>query len=221
MVSTRYYTPRRPALVQTASARYHSGVLPSDDELLQLVACLGRLLSLAGPADATGLQRVHLRALAYLRQANRYSNTPGALAAFLGQTKGTVSQSLGVLERRGLVERVRDAADGRQVRLRLTARGRRLAARGGPGDRWARALRRVPAAERIAAAGALRGALVGLQRGGLPSFGQCRSCGHFRRERAGSFRCGLTGEPLRAPETLQICREHVWPASPPRPAPAA
>ena len=54
----------------------------------------------AGADEA--LQPVHLQALIYLARANRYSNTPQALAEYLGLTKGTVSQTLLLLDRQGL-----------------------------------------------------------------------------------------------------------------------
>jgi len=186
-------------------------------DLLHLVECLGRVLAgaLRGRGGRAGLQLVHLQALAYLRDANRYSNTPRALAEFLGLTKGTVSQSLLLLHRRGLVEREQDPADGRVVRLRLGARGRRLLAGAEVHPDWERALDAVPAAERAAAARALRGLLAGLQRRRSHlTFGECRTCAHFRAEGAGAFRCGLPGEPLKRAETFQICREHRWAVEP-------
>jgi len=195
------------------SYRYHLGVTPPGDDLLQLVERLGRVLGGERRAGGAGLQRVHLQALAYLREANRYSNTPRALADYLGLTRGTVSQSLLLLHRRGLVERAQDPDDGRVVRLRLSARGRRLADRAGLAGRWADALKDVPAGEREVAAGVLRRALVGLQRQrGNLSFGECRTCAHFRKEGAGSYRCGLTGEPLSRADSFKICREHRWQA---------
>jgi DNA-binding MarR family transcriptional regulator len=185
--------------------------------LLHLVECLGRLLhgSLRASGGEVGLQLVHLQALAYLRRANRYSNTPRALADFLGLTKGTVSQSLLLLHRRGLVEREEDPADGRVVRLRLSARGRRLLAGAEKQADWERALAAVPAGERASAGRALHRLLAALQqqRSHL-SFGECRTCAHFRTEGSGTYRCGLTGEPLKRAETLQICREHRWAGDP-------
>ena len=58
------------------------------------------------------LQPVHIEALSYLDRANRYSNTPQALAEYLHSTKGTVSQSLLLLYRRGLITRKADRKDG-------------------------------------------------------------------------------------------------------------
>jgi len=181
-------------------------------DLLHLLECLGRLLAgdLRAQAGDRGLQLVHLQALDYLGRANRYSNTPRALADYLGLTKGTVSQTLLLLHRRGLVLREEDPADRRVVRLRLGPRGRRLVDGSGAGAGWRREVESLPAAERAAAARALQRLLTGLQRRrGNLSFGECRTCCHFRREGA-AFRCGLTGEPLQRAETLQICREHAW-----------
>jgi len=140
----------------------------------------------------------------------RYSNTPRALAEYLGLTKGTVSQTLLLLHRRGLVLRSEDPADRRLVRLRLSPKGQRLAQRAGDEDDLVRELEALPPSEREAGGRVLQKLLTGLQRRrGNLSFGECHTCRHFRREGAG-FRCGLTGEPLDRDETLQICREHAW-----------
>jgi len=183
-------------------------------ELLELVEALGRLMEGRRRADglAEGLQPVHLRALAYLGRANLYSNTPGALAEWLGQTKGSVSQSLLLLEARGLVARAPDAGDGRVLRLALTARGRALLRRLERDADWEGAAGALPEAEAVRAVAALRGLLAGLQRRrGHRTFGVCRTCRHLRREAGGALRCGLTGDPLRLSDTLRLCREHAVP----------
>jgi DNA-binding MarR family transcriptional regulator len=181
--------------------------------LLDLVECLGRLIrvELRTRGVASGLQPVHLQALRYLREANRYSNTPQALAEYLGSTKGTVSQSLLVLYHRGLLERYPDERDRRVVRLRLSRRGERLLARDGFAGAWQVATEGLPDAELEAAQRVLQTALRNLQRAGDGrSFGVCRTCTQFRRESHG-FRCGLTGEALSEADSLRICREHDWP----------
>lgn len=48
----------------------------------------------------------------------------GALGRRLGISPSTVSRNLGLLEQRGLIERVPDPADGRASQVRLTRRGR-------------------------------------------------------------------------------------------------
>src|SRR5262245_53200973 len=52
--------------------------------------------------------------------------TPSELASLLGMAPTTMSSVLGRLERRGLVERLRDPNDGRRYVLRLTDEGMRL-----------------------------------------------------------------------------------------------
>jgi len=183
-------------------------------ELLELVDALGRLLEGHRRAGglAEGLQPIHLRALAYLGRANRYSNTPGALAEWLGQTRGTVSQSLLLLEARGLVERTPDAGDGRVMRLALAKRGRSLLARLERDADWADAVAGLPVADASRAAGTLRALLAGLQRRrGHRTFGACVTCRHLRHEPGGKLRCGLTGDALLARDTQKLCREHAVP----------
>lgn len=181
--------------------------------LFDLVECLGRLIrgDLRARGAAGSLQPVHLQALLYLRAANRYSNTPQALAEYLSSTKGTVSQSLLVLYRRGLLERYADARDGRVVRLRLSARGEALLAQDGLEGAWERAAAGLAEPDLAAARRVLQSVLLSLQRAaGGRSFGVCRTCVQFTRE-AEDYRCGLTGEPLSEEDSRRICREHDWP----------
>ena len=52
-----------------------------------------------------GLQSVHLQVLDYLSRCNRYSDTPAALTNYLGMTRGTVSQTVLLLEKKGLIKK--------------------------------------------------------------------------------------------------------------------
>jgi len=181
------------------------------DRLLESIACIARLAQseLRAQAAALGLQQVHLQALAYLARANRYSNTAVALTDFLGTTKGTVSQSLLLLYRKGLIRRESDEQDRRVVRLTLSARGRKAAEALGFAQDWNDAVASLPPGQVTAADEALTGSLRALQRRtGRLSFGVCRSCDHFQIESGAQFRCGLTGEPLSAQDATLICREH-------------
>lgn len=177
--------------------------------LHSLLTCLARVLHSEQRRQAVtaGLPAVQWTILNYLRQANRYSNTPQALGEYLGLTKGTVSQSLKRLEARGWVKRLADARDGRVVRLALTRSGLRQFDDGVDAE-WQAATARQPAAGRHAAEAALTQLLAGWQqsRGGR-SFGVCRSCRHFRTG-SDEHRCGLTGEALSEQDSARICREH-------------
>lgn len=174
-----------------------------------LLACLSRVLQgeQRQLAVAAGLPAVQWTILHYLRQANRYSNTPQALGEYLGLTKGTVSQSLKRLEARGWVKRVPDARDGRVVRLALTRGGSRQVDDGADTE-WVAAVANLPATERSAAEAALTRLLAGWQQSRQGrSFGVCRSCSNFQAGQD-EHRCGLTGEPLSEEDSTRICREH-------------
>lgn len=174
--------------------------------LLGIVERLGnlaeaRLKALGAPH---GLQTVHLRLLLYLAAANRYSNTPLAVGEYLGLTKGTVSQSLILLEAKGFLSRTADARDRRVVRLALTAAGQAVVEE-------AENLGRLRAAAQVPSG--LQEGLTGLLRHwqvleGRRSFGQCRTCRHHLAEGTDLWRCGLTGEPLSRADGARICREH-------------
>jgi MarR family transcriptional regulator, negative regulator of the multidrug operon emrRAB len=156
-----------------------------------------------------GLLPIHVQVLCYLSRANRYSDLPIAIAEYFGITRGTVSQTLGVLERKGLVRKRPDSRHGRRVHLALTPAGERILK-----NSWAmrveEALHSAPE-DAAALERGLRRLLAGLQElNGQRAFGVCRGCAHLLVERDGS-RCGLTGEPLKAQDTTQICREWMRP----------
>jgi DNA-binding MarR family transcriptional regulator len=189
--------------------RYHIG-MNLTSRIVELVERLGMLLrtELRRIGSETALQPVHVQALQYLARCNRYSNTPAALGAYLGQTKGTVSQSLKVMERQGYLEKHEDPEDRRVIRLALTAKARPLLERIDPPGDWATAERSLSPAQHEAVQEGLESLLRALQQAhGGRAFGVCADCRHFQRDPAGAHRCGLTGEPLTEPETHLICQE--------------
>ncbi len=195
------------------SRRYY-WAMDDPARLIELLERLGNLLRTERrlAAHAAGLQPVHLQALAYLSCCNRYSNTPAAVTAYLGTTKGTASQSLGVLERAGLIGRRTDPDDRRVARLHLTPKGDRLLGELMPLPEWETSARSLDADQVRAAADTLESLLRTRQASHRwRSFGACHTCRHFRREGEGQYRCGLTGEPLHTQEIRRICHEHEWP----------
>lgn len=180
--------------------------------LPHLLAALARAVANEQRQAAVGasLLPVQLSILGYLRDANRYSNTQQALTEYLGLTKGTVSQSLKVLEEKGWIGRRPDGADRRVVRLELTAAGRERLERAAD-DTWTQACQSLTAAEQAATVAALSRLLGGWQQARQgKTFGVCRSCRHFRPGPP-EHRCGLTGEALSDDDSQRICREHAPP----------
>lgn len=162
-----------------------------------------------------GLQPVQLEALHYLSRCNRYSNTPVAVADFLGLTKGTVSQTLGVLENNGLIEKIPDAVDRRVIHLLVTDLGRRVVAESLPPRVLEAAVNGFTPRETGDLLLALGRMLLRLQQAnGLRTFGACRNCRHHLLQDDGSRRCQLTGETLSDSDAEKICREHQNPEPP-------
>lgn len=160
-----------------------------------------------------GLNPAQWEALRYLARANRFSNAPGALTKYLGATKGTISQTVMALERKGLVSKSRRENEKRSVSLVLTPKGEAILAH----DPWSKLLNDCAALgnkTRRRLAKGLRELLdEELKRGNHPSFGLCGTCRFFREKgRDGDARgphlCMLFDEPLAQAESLRICAEH-------------
>lgn len=167
-----------------------------------------RLLVLARRAKGDSLQPVHYSVLSYLSRCNRYSDTLTALVAYLGATKGTVSETVRALEGYGLLQRRADAKDGRVSHLLLTKAGYTALAEQGKNS-WRGALAKMPIEQQERISAALTELLVAMQKhNDNRAFGACYSCRHFQNSGTQSH-CGLTNEPLSTPDSLRICYEHA------------
>lgn len=177
----------------------------SSPQLADLIERLGRLLY--SELHAEGMPPAQWQALRYLARANRFSCTPTALGLYLGATKGTVSQTVNALVRKGFVRKDANRSDRRSLSLVLTARGRALLARHSAHG-VVEALATLPAATQDAldeGLGRLLDAML-MRRGGR-MFGQCATCRFFRRGAAGAHRCGLLDVPLNEADSEKICVE--------------
>ena len=93
---------------------------------------LDRLCRLAAAEEWTAdLNPSQSAALAYLARANRFSRSPSQVADYLSSTRGTVSQTLKALHRKGYVAEVRSDTDRRSISYDVTRSG--LAALGAAG----------------------------------------------------------------------------------------
>jgi DNA-binding MarR family transcriptional regulator len=182
--------------------------LPDAGTSLAKLERLSRLMRQTG--HAKGLNPVQWEALRYLARCNALSHSPGALARYLGSTKGTVSQTVKSLEKKGFVEKKLDAKDQRGVMLFLTAQGRVTLAEDPllhikndidalsdkTRKRFDRALEQLLHEER--------------QRQNEPSFGTCLTCRYFREAGSGApAHCMKVNAVVSAAETTLMCVEHV------------
>jgi DNA-binding MarR family transcriptional regulator len=180
-------------------------------QLQQLLERLSSLLQSESRArlNQYGLQPVQFEALYYLSICNRYSNTAKAVAEYLGLTKGTVSQSIKVLENKGLLTKQADDKDKRITHLSVTAAGSDLVKLLTPSSLIKDYCKQAEKGEPDVIVKNLTSLLRQIQaQHQHKSFGQCRSCTHNLKQDNGQFFCNLTKEPLSASDVELICYEH-------------
>lgn len=174
---------------------------------------LGRLMR--AQEHANDLNPAQWEALRYLARANRFSNSPGALTDYLGATKGTISQTVKALERKGLISKSPRANEKRSVALLLTPQGEE-ALRADPWEKLSEAAGELRAKTRRRLEKGLRELLSAeLTRGRHKPFGQCAQCRFFREngDPNGPHKCMLLDEPLSRADSKRICVEHEAAAS--------
>lgn len=178
------------------------------DDVTRLKEMINRLTRLAAAEErGDALNPAQHQALGYLARANRFSRAPSHVAEYLSTTRGTASQTLKALERKGFVRRMRASEDKRSVTLEVTAEGRAVLARTSELELALEGLPEAQAGALSAGVAALLEAM--LARRGQRSFGICRTCRHHRV--AGEGRpawCALLEVALRPEETGALCHEH-------------
>jgi DNA-binding MarR family transcriptional regulator len=213
-VSTRNNIEGLFRFVNAVSTRYYQSMSTDIREVHDLIERLGNLVraDVRAVCNDYGVRPVQLEVLRFLTQCNRYSDTPQAVTEFLGLTKGTVSQTIKVLEQKGLLGKQADVADRRLVHLKPTLKGRRLVERTVPAKSLVSGLQQLAGPETKAVEKGLRDLLQSIQKAnGYKTFAPCHSC-RFNQQHDGHYICGLTQVPLMDREVVQICREHQYPS---------
>ncbi len=177
------------------------------NELNSEIRDLFERISRINAADewAGDLNPTQMAALAYLAKANRFSRSPSQVAEYLSATRGTVSQTLKALARKGLINEARSDADRRSISYDVTDVGRNALILKTVVDQ---ALEKLDEAVLHDLAASLRALIrtVLATRGKRP-FGICRDCCHHRKRGRGGY-CALLDETLSPDETGQICHEY-------------
>ncbi len=176
----------------------------ASDKLTDLLDRLGRMTRCL--QFAHGLNPAQWESLRFIARANCFSRTPGALATFLGTTKGTASQTVIALENKGCLRRLRDGTDKRVSRLEITDVGKAMLARDP-----LRCVDNAAAELPVELNDALRQALGLLAdqlecANGWCKLGVCGKCGNMvRRDGDGAVQCGLKDVMVPGHETDRLC----------------
>jgi DNA-binding MarR family transcriptional regulator len=155
---------------------------------------------------------VQIDALHYLAICNRYSDTLMGVADYLGQTKGTISQSLKVLEKKGYLKKYPDKKDKRTIHLRVSKTGKKILEELIPSPVLNNAYGFLGPKIHNQLSDNLQALLRAIQQSnGMKTFGVCHNCRHNQPTKFGAL-CALTQEPLSQDDIQLICREHDFAA---------
>jgi len=179
--------------------------------LVELLLHLGRLAQTNMAEGRSGeLSSAQWTALRYLDMANAASRTPSAFAKFHGTTRGTASQTIRGLIKRGYISQSRAADDGRSMQLDLTETARAIRL-GDPFEAMVRAANNLPDAMRCQFADILRDMLrqVGREKNVRP-FGNCTNCYHMEcaegaTDEPDNYACRISKSPLCEADLTLLC----------------
>ena len=169
----------------------------------ELIDRLSRIMS----ADEWGedINPTQWTALSYLARANRFSRSPSQVSDFMSATRGTVSQTLKALARKGLIAEAPSDHDKRSISYSVTKEGAALLRRTGSIEDAVSSMDEADVSSLLAGLETL--ARTALKQRGARPFGVCETCVHHQMKARGGY-CKLLDEPLSPPETTQVCHEH-------------
>ena len=186
----------------------------NDDGESDIPLLLERLARLMRAGEFGGsLNPAQWEAMRYLARANRFSNSPGAVARFAGATKGTISQTLKSLLAKGYLAKVERPGERRSIALSLTETGTALLA-SDPWQRFAEACDALGGKTRRRMAKGLQELLTHeLEARGHRPFGPCGPCRFFRPDQRpetpeSPHLCMFFDAALSDAETKRLCVAH-------------
>jgi len=162
-------------------------------------------------ASMSELKPAQWEALRFFSQANRFSCTPSGLTSYMRVTKGTVSQTINALERKGLLEKKQGKEDRRAINIALTQRGQNKLNQDPLQDIFL-GLSDISSEKLDMLSSTLEDLLTNSikRRAGSP-FGVCKTCQHFERNahQGKPHLCALLQAPLSDEDSNLICQEHT------------
>ena len=178
------------------------------DRIAELLVHVGRAArSEDARSELTAAQWTCLR---FFARANGSTRTPSRFASFQATTRGTASQIIKSLERKGLVARTRSERDRRSVSFDLTEHGHAMLSRDPLRDLIG-LIDGLASDDRERFLDTLTRLAFGLAlRREVPAFGTCQDCSHFGKS-GGSAYCACMAEELAADEMTKLCASYRGP----------
>jgi len=177
--------------------------MKNDHGIRILINRLARIDSASGWTGS--LNPTQRAALEYLSEANQFSRSPSHVAEYLGTTRGTMSQTLKALVRKGYAAEHRQKSDLRSISYELSKAGLAAVTEPNPVED---AIGNLPAGVQDALKNGLRQSLkLALEANGGQSFGKCKTCAYHDPNSKNGF-CTLLRLDLEPGGKDKICIEH-------------
>ena len=201
---------RRP-LVKVISMQYLFCMMDGLGTARRIAELLVHLGRAARTEDTSSrLTAAQWTCLRFFANANGSTRTPSGFARFQATTRGTASQTIKTLERRGLIVRHKSATDGRSVRFDLSQGGQDMLAEDPLRD-LVGSITDLTANQRedlLDALSRLTASLAGARQ--TRAFGTCHDCTHFTPT-AGSGYCACMAVTLATNEIDKLCASYEGP----------
>jgi DNA-binding MarR family transcriptional regulator len=174
----------------------------------QTLARLERLARLIRSTSHThGLNAAQWEALRFLSRANRFSNSPGALTRYLGATKGTTSQTVLSLIKKGVITKSLRNDDGRSVVLVLTEAGEKILS-DDPLAGLEKAISKLgDKTSKRFSKGLSELLQIEVKGQGEPSFGNCAACLHAKKDQDETW-CTALSVKVSNDDAQKFCLYH-------------
>jgi DNA-binding MarR family transcriptional regulator len=180
----------------------------NDISAVQTLARLERLARLIRSASHThGLNAAQWEALRFLSRANHFSNSPGALTRYLGATKGTTSQTVLSLIKKGAITKSLRDNDGRSVVLVLTEAGEKILG-DDPLIRLEKSIAKLgDKTSKRFSKGLSELLQIEVEDQGEPSFGNCAGCLNAKKDQ-GEVWCKVLSVKVSIADAQKFCIYH-------------
>lgn len=153
-----------------------------------------------------GLQLVHAQILFYLSKCNRFSDTLASVTDYLGITKGTVSQSIILLEKKGLLTKRYDNLDRRIQHVLISSKGDEILMKLFPPKNFIGALQKLTENQKENLEKTILEICNELTCSSQSIvFGSCHNC-NFLKSDGKFYQCAFARQPIIEKDLEKLCR---------------
>ncbi len=160
-------------------------------------------------SKAQGLSPIQIQILIFCRFHHQAMCKVGYLASEFNMTKATISDSVKVLEKKGLIDKEPEPEDSRSYLIKITAEGERLLRKVAPfANEMVTAVQGLSSLEKVNMFSGLLRVIHHLHEKGIISIQRmCQTCRYYERSMQGPY-CNFLEQPLRDKDLRIDCPEY-------------